>query len=57
MISGAFFSRLCKNAIYTVQIGVDCGEAVLRRKRETECIHYGLNEKVDTFEDDLKVII
>ena len=55
-----FAVGLCKNATYTVQIGIRLAEAVLGRKGETEWMlkltimnPYGLNEKVDTFEDGL----
>ena len=66
-----FSTGLCKNAKCSVQIiekwqgngrtshgAVDLGQAVLRRKRETEWMlklrtlyPYGLNEKMDIFED------
>ena len=70
-----FSTEICKYAKYSVQIiekwqgngrtsrgAIDLGEAVLRRKRETEWMlklrtvyPYGLNEKVDICEDDKNV--
>ena len=70
-----FSTGICKNAKYSPQIiekwqgndrtscgAIKLGEAVLRRKRETEWIlklrtvyPYGLNEKVDICEDDKNV--
>ena len=70
-----FSTGICKNAKYSVQIiekwqgngrtshgAIDLGEAILRRKRETEWIlklrtvyPYGLNKKVDICDDDKNV--
>ena len=67
-----FSTGICKNTKYSVQIiekqqgngrtsggAIDLGEAVLRRKREAECMlklrnvyPYGLKEKVDICEDN-----
>ena len=71
-LAGHFSTGICKNAKYSVEIiekrlgndrisrgAIDLGEAVLRRKRETEWViklrtvyPYGLNEKADVCEDD-----
>ena len=74
-LAGHFLTEICKNAKYSVQIiekwqgnsrtsrwAISLGEAVLRRKRETEWMlklrtifSYGLNEKVDMCENNKNV--
>ena len=75
MVRRTFLTGICKNAKYSVQIiekwqangrtscdAIDLGEAVLRKKRETDGMLKlrtvypdGLNEKFDIFEDDKTV--